>query len=643
MYAWNQRPGSKSHSRSGSWFLLGAIPWFVLLLSATGVLARDPLLPVIELNKSGPICKECKILLQEDRSWLKGLSGDERAFVVLPGYTSGLPDSMVSDGTALVDLLAEVMEKQSAAELPERPLVAKVRDRWLAKGFLQAKVQWSRGQEDQPDTLLVTPGAVWTLAKIDLGGPDFPERDKLLKNWLPPAGTRFSVSNLQLAIAGILEFLGESGYPFPRWVTRNVYLNPGLHTVGIQASLLPGQRSRVGPVTCDLAPGPAVGFLVRASGLRAGEYFSSSALDNAVDRLRARNLYVQVGVPRVYLTQSPDSVGIYFPVKPRAKVNRLQVVLGFNRSSTQGPSRLSGQVDLDMPNMAGTGRKLNAAWRDDGAGTSQFSFGYQEPLILGSPLDVNTAMSSEVRQDVFTRFTWQTNIELPLVALWGVGLGLGLDRSTYPEGSLERTSRRLASGAVSHKRGDLRQSGWDGRFEVAGAWGSTNTRLSPTDSSGISQLGQSTAVRIYQVDLGAELWLGSSISIAGHTSYREQTGGEEVVPLAEQFWFGGANTLRGYNEREFHGSRVAYGSLELRLGSSNSSRLYTFWDLGYFSFASKGSTEPELVSTTRGYPRGFGLGLMARTRGGDLSLAIGFPGTVDFGFAKLHVSLLESF
>jgi hypothetical protein len=41
--------------------------------------------------------------------------------------------------------------------------------------------------------------------------------------------------------------------------------------------------------------------------------------------------------------------------------------------------------------------------------------------------------------------------------------------------------------------------------------------------------------------------------------------------------------------------------------------------------------------------RGYGLGLETRTPAGDVSLAVGLPGTVDFDAAKLHVTLLQSF
>ena len=121
--------------------------------------------------------------------------------------------------------------------------------------------------------------------------------------------------------------------------------------------------------------------------------------------------------------------------------------------------------------------------------------------------------------------------------------------------------------------------------------------------------------------------------------------GLHLCRIIHQFRFGGANSLRGHREEEFHGSRAAWGAVELRVGSARGSRLYTFYDLGYFAFETRdaAAAAQDPLVLREGWPRGYGLGIFARTPGGDLSLAVGFPGTVDFDLAKLHVTLLESF
>ncbi|NCQ34640.1 BamA/TamA family outer membrane protein [bacterium] len=632
---WNPRPASR---RCDLLILLALLVW------GSSAVGKTPLRksPVVVPGVQAAACPDCGAWFAADNQWSRQQVPTVLDGMDVSGLAEAAPDSFLTRTEFLARLL-RTRTGNNAPEPPVRSLAARLRDRWLERGYLEAQVTFRTGKESGPDTLVVNPGPEWTLADFEIEGPDFPGRDELLQKLLPPRGKRFAPEGIRVGAGGILAALGESGYPFPRWVTRGIDLDPQAHTVLVNASLLPGRPAVIGPVTSSLESGPGKSFLVRTSGLRRGDPVRSSALDLAVQRLQARDLYAEVGRPRIYLTSSPDTVGIHFPVVPRRKVNRVQAVLGVSRSSTSGPSRISGQVDLDLPNMAGTGRGLQAGWRDDGAGMSRIGFQYREPLVLGSPLDMQAGLGSEIRKGVYTRFEADGAWELPVVALWGLGLELGWDRSTYPTGTLERTSRSRAGGFLLHRRGNRDLSGWSGRFGITSAWGSDLSRIDQGDATSVARLGTSTTVRIYSMDFAGELRLGAALGLAGRISYREQTGGREVVPLGEQFWFGGANTLRGYNEREFHGSRAAWGGVELRVGSVRSSRVYTFWDLGYFEFRSEDPTSPGDTFGSRGYPRGYGLGLLARTRGGDLSLAVGFPGTVDFDLAKLHVTLLESF
>jgi hemolysin activation/secretion protein len=193
---------------------------------------------------------------------------------------------------------------------------------------------------------------------------------------------------------------------------------------------------------------------------------------------------------------------------------------------------------------------------------------------------------------------------------------------------------------ILHRRGDRARSGWEGAFAVESAWRSAQAR---EGEAGAASLAAAVRQRLLSGDAAAEVWLGRRAAVAARLAVRQLNGAEREAPLSEHFRFGGAATVRGYTEGEFHGVEAAWASLEWRLGSPRGSRLYTFWDVGYFEFWTAAGTPDAVVEPRRGWPRGYGLGLQVRSPGGDLSLAIGFPGTVDFDLAKLHVTLLESF
>lgn len=621
-YGWKPRPGSDLVS-----FLMGAL----VLLGAESSSART-----VVAREGVEVREETARWIDEDRRWLQGLPA------TVPSAAAVSLDSLAAGNIAAWDdLRRRVMAASAGDSLPAlRTAESLLRDRWADRGHLTARVS-VRG-----DTFVVDPGPVWTIGRFEIEGPDFAGREHLLGTWLPREGDLFLKDEIAEGVGHVLRGAGEAGYPFARWVAREAALDPDTSTVTLRARLLPGNLAWVGPVTSDLPPGRSADFLARAAGIRTGDAFRQSELERGVQRLLSRDLYATVGTPAVYLTSAEDTVGIHFPVVPRRKVNRLQVVLGLSRNPEDGKTRLSGEVDLRLPDMAGSGRGLRVGWRDDGVNTSRFGFDYLEPLIFGTPLDMGLALDNEVDRENYTRFRLDNIWRLPVVALWGVEVGLGWDRATYPQGSLESTSRTRARGAVSHRRGDRTRSGWEGLFAIETAWRSSTLRTTDDpEALNSSQLAEAVTQRIYEGDASGELMVTGTLSLFGRASFRQLSGGDPVVPLSEQFRFGGAATLRGYNENEFHGSLAAWGGVEARIGRPLGSRLYTFYDLGYFDFKTNDPLDPtgqDLIEV-QGWPKGYGLGLLARTRAGDISLAVGFPGTVDFDQAKLHVTLLESF
>ncbi len=620
-YVWKRQLASR--------VMLAGMLLSVMVLSR-GAIARTEEVLVQAPDQSRSARAQVESWADQDRRWLRSLPASEAA----------LNSAMIDSSQVVLRRLVSGAVAASGDSMPVLRTVAnRLRDRWLERGFLSAQVR-ARG-----DTLVVAPGPLWTVGTWELTGDDFRGREHLLSTWLPRPGETFRSAELSLGIDRVLTGCGEAGFPFARWVTRSLSMNPELSQVTIRAVLLPGQQARLGPITSNLIEPRAQRFLARSSGLRPGEPFRQTDVERAVDRLLARDLYTTVGTPSVYLTSSVDTVGVHFPIVARRKVNHLQVVLGLSRQE-EGGSHLSGEVDLRLPNMGGSGRKLQVGWRDDGLDKRRFGFSYLEPLALGTGLDMGLALDNEVESDIYTRFRFDNTWSLPVVALWGIEVGVGWDRATYPTGGLERTSRTRANGTLQHKRGDRTRSGWLGLFTIETAWRSAHLRSEEGSlDSATGKLGTAVVQRIFKVDVAGEWWAYDTVSMFGRTAFRQLTGGETNVPLSEQFRFGGAATLRGYREDEFNGSQAAWGAAELRIGRPEGSRLYTFYDLGYFEFWNTDpvALDPDVLQRRRGWPRGYGLGILARTPGGDLSLAIGFPGTVDFDQAKLHVTLLETF
>jgi len=606
--------------------------------------AGSPWPPTMILDTDQPVAGQLTEAAARDQQWLSRQ----------PAWRLALPapeDSVaVSTFLRLAERVTVAAGDSADAVGGRRParghrsLLAELRDRWLDRGYLDVTVAVDRTDGVTAPVVTVAPGRRYRLAVLDVAGDEFPERSQVLAAWLPRPGEFFQPRKYRDQVAGVVAECAELGFPFPAWLTREVVRDAERAEVTVAATLIPGPRTVIGPQGSTLPAGRASRFVVRAAGVGSGQRFRESDLARGVARLQARDLYSRVDPPLVHLTTSVDTVGIQWRVQPREHRNRVAVVLGLSRSD-DGASRVSGQVDIDLPDLAGTGRRLAARWHDDGGQRSRFGFSYLEPLILGTPLDTDLALESEVLQDQYTRFRVDNRWRMSVVAMWGLEVGLGWDRSTYPTGDLERTSRTRARVAVLHHRGDPSLSGWSALLAVESASRSTALRIAsddPDEAGPVSDLGRQSSQRLLEGDLEGEWWWSPTVSLAGRASFRQIDTDQRPVPLPEQYRFGGANSLRGFREEEFRGESAAWGGAEVRLGRARRSRVYTFVDVGYFEFSVQ-DPESGAVGRRDGSDLGFGAGLRTALAAGVVDLAVGFPGDVNFETAKLHVSLVGAF
>jgi len=105
---------------------------------------------------------------------------------------------------------------------------------------------------------------------------------------------------------------------------------------------------------------------------------------------------------------------------------------------------------------------------------------------------------------------------------------------------------------------------------------------------------------------------------------------------SDQFWFGGAGTLRGYPNDFFRGSRIVWSSLELRRLIGNLSSFFIFFDQGYY-------WRKDDNRTVSAYPSGYGFGIRLASRMGIIGLDYGFGEGDTFSTAKVHIRLISRF
>ncbi len=425
------------------------------------------------------------------------------------------------------------------------------------------------------------------------------------------AGRPVSAAPLGEGIERGLRVLAAEGYPFA--VAR-----PGAFTVeggrlGGVIRLDPGVRARLGGL---ILPGGAVtrnATALRLAGVRPGETYTGEQDRRVQERLARSGLFTRVGTPELVPGEDPDAVLLRVPVA-EPPYTRFTGVLGVSGRD----SRVTGLVDLDLANIAGTARRASGRWESRGDGLTRFHLHYREPWLPVIPVGVEGDLAHDVNTGVYSHTTWEVAGSLAWSNGWVFRLGRGGSRSVEVAG--ERTTVResftLAGVEVDRRNSVLVPTA--GVRAMLESRRGTKRWIPPGDSleTRVDRTRWTAEAEGYR--RVGRTWLAA---LRARFDYLETP--EDSLPRYDLFAVGGAASLRGYREEQFLTPAAWVVQAEWRrLLDDRGSSLYLFSDAAFISPRSGRS----LRDTFERFLLGTGVGVRQASRLGILG--------VEYGVAK---------
>ncbi|MFH1755248.1 MAG: POTRA domain-containing protein [Candidatus Latescibacterota bacterium] len=451
------------------------------------------------------------------------------------------------------------------------------------------------------------------------------------------SGLRFIPRELDAAIGQLLEQYDRLGYPFAQVWIDSIGIRPGIPQVDIVVFIVEGGKKRLSKVSVEGLTKTREDLVVELSGLETGKPYDGRMLNDAFLRLRSSGIFEEVSYPGVKLSAESEGVEVVLLVKEPQRHNSLSSALGYAKQEGTDDEVLSGMVRLNLLNIGGTLRDLNVFWTNDGAGKNETRIAYKDRFIAGQNLGVGATLE-QVGLD--TLYTWQSigiQAERPMTRIGNSLLtvlgALHADRNVFSEGDLLRSWRARVTAGISLLRGDVERNmiTFDGRF----TWAEKKLWKRSTSS------GQYLTQYILQGKNEIQIDFTQSIHMYNETAYNGLESNEDIVPLSEQFYIGGAATLRGYRENQFHGRRVAFSRWEIILGKARTDHAYLFTDGGYILNESKnelGGVDREDV-----FRAGYGFGLRTMSKLGKVDISFGVGEKLSLRQTKVHVILEQRF
>ena len=463
--------------------------------------------------------------------------------------------------------------------------------------------------------IAIREGEVTRVGRISVSGAEFIGETEAMRRIRPGKGHPFDPFDLERSLEELLELCTESGYPFAQvWLTSFTYRKE-TNEVDLTISIAGGERAKISGVVFEGITKTDSAVALRTARLKPGSTYREHGIAAAQEYLRMSGFFEAVGDARIE-RRAGGAVLVVIPVKEIARDNLFQGALGFSRKN-QGDYVLNGAVNLDLRNIAGTGRNVHFDWLNNGEKYSSLGLRFREPFLLSTPVSLDAELSQVIQDSVYLWHSGGLYVGFPLGPGTTLIAGAAADRNVPSEGELIRSIReRIRVGFVRE-----RSSAFGLAVRVEGAH--RKSYLTGNRSEKDGQL-----LYRFESDTSVPAFGDHSVFLRLVSEAIFSTGN---VPLAEMFPLGGAKSLRGYRESQFRGERIAFANLEYRLGEGG--WIFLFDDIGAFWRRPDGWT----------LKNGAGFGLRAESPLGIVALSFGVGERFSLEGTLIHISLAEKF
>jgi outer membrane protein insertion porin family len=537
----------------------------------------------------------------------------------------------VIPGDRIIRILADAGWEQGKAN----EALEALHDVYYDEGYLLVS---SRLEKQGDETvLIIDEGEPAYFASARLHGAKAMGEGEVLRLLGIAPGSRFIPRELDKRIGGLLERYDELGYPFAQVWVDSVGMQAGSPDVAVVMFVVEGGQKRLAKIEVTGLTKTRKDLVVELSGLEIGEPYDGRMLEDAYLRLQNSGVFEEVYFPEVRLTTESDGVEAVFTLREPQRFNSLMSALGYSKKEGSDDDVLSGMVRLNLLNIGGTLRDLGVFWNNDGAGKNETRIAYKDRFFLGGSLSFGLTLE-QIGLD--TLYTWQSvgvETERPMMRVGGGLLtvlgSIHVDRNVFSEGDLLRSWRGRVGTGMSLLRGDVGRN----QIELSGRFTWAEKKLWRRSTSPAEVLTQ----YILQGKSEIQIDFTQSVHLYNENAYNGLESNEDIVPLSEQFYIGGAGTLRGYRENQFHGRRVAYSRWELILGRARTDHFYLFTDGGYILNESRNASGG--VERDDLYRVGYGFGLRTISKLGKVDLSFGVGEKLSLRQTKVHVILEQRF
>jgi outer membrane protein assembly factor BamA len=559
--------------------------------------------------------------------------------LIRPVVLLGVPNMEIKGNRTISDrTIRGLMDGVSWDGGADQRVLRGVQEAYIRQGYLFASIRLQRVGADSTIVVLIDEGEAARLDRVKIIGASRFDEETIQRVLHIEEGDQFNPGRVDRGVRELLGMYDTEGYPFTQVWIDSLGIEPATSQVGLTVHIVEGDTKSLSRIRVEGLEKTKEDVAIRLSGLRPGQPYDGDSVREAYLRLSASGVFEDVAYPTIRISPQGQGVEAVIEVVESKKTNNFTAAIGYAEQEGSKDPMLSGVVQLDLLNIGGSLRDLNVFWRNDGAGRIQTELAFRQQFFLGRRMSLGVSLQ-QVGQD--TVYTWQSlgiQSGLPVGKLWGGLVGLDFaahgDRNTFAQGDVTNSLRFRLTGGYSYVRGQRHRGAF---LELGNQYTYADKKMNYRDGSGEQSVNQ----LIVGANINSALELSRRFHVANRTALQNLSSQEEFVPLSEQFYIGGAATVRGYRENQFHSPRVAFSRTELLVGRSRAENGYLFADFGYFLQQTR-SPSGDVAADGR-LISGYGFGLRTQSKAGNIDISFAVGEEFSLQQTKIHLMLNRTF
>ncbi|MFO7828207.1 MAG: POTRA domain-containing protein [Bacteroidales bacterium] len=517
---------------------------------------------------------------------------------------------------------------------------------FYAEGFLTASID---SVHFSADTVLakIYRGKKYYSGEIVYMGQDGQVKEILEINNKKNKTGKFNLPEIFSIRKEIISYYENSGYPFASLYFNPVRFNDSF--IHLHLKINPNDYYFIDSIIVKGDAKISRNYLYHYLRLNPGDPFNQHKINQVSKQIDDLNFLSEIKPAEVEFSENDVDLYLYLE---KQKANMFNGIIGFlPENETTGKMLITGELNLNLVNSFGQGEDIFLRWERLESSTQKLNIDVGYPFIFKTNLGVDGNFELYKKDSSY----------LSLNA--GAGLKLAIDYKKFIRGYYRhKSSSRIGNIIDSDVNfADIKSNVFGVSFylnqldykynpqkgielNIFGGAGFKNVTESKTF---LDSLNLNPDTRTTEIDAGLDfkfyfpIYKQFIFHFSNKTRYLDQFTDKDAVFFENELYrFGGANTLRGFDENAFHASVYSLQNIELRYLFERHSAFYVFWNGAYYY---KNVTQ----QVTEDFPWGFGIGADFETTAGifTLSYALGkqFDNPFEIRSAKIHFGYVSRF